>query len=75
MDEWIVWVIAAVLFAVGEIVNLSFYLLPFAIGSAGAAIVSIAGGGTALSVLVFVILTAILLRAPGTSRRPALLRA
>ena len=33
MDEWIVWVIVAVVFAVGEIANMSFYLLPFAIGN------------------------------------------
>ena len=59
MDEWIVWVIVAVVFAVGEIANMSFYLLPFAIGAGAAAIVSLAGGDTALSVVTFVILTAI----------------
>ena len=59
MDEWIVWVIVAVVFAVGESANMSFYLLPFAIGAGAAAIVSLAGGDTALSVVTFVILTAI----------------
>jgi membrane protein implicated in regulation of membrane protease activity len=59
MDEWIAWVIAAVVFAVGEIMNMSFYLLPFAMGAAAAALVSLAGGSTALSVVTFVILTVI----------------
>jgi len=59
MDEWIAWVIAAVVFAAGEIANMSFYLLPFANGAGAAAIVSLAGGSTALSVVTFVILTAI----------------
>jgi membrane protein implicated in regulation of membrane protease activity len=32
MDAWVIWLIVAVVFAVAEIVNLSFYLFPFAIG-------------------------------------------
>ena len=39
MDAWVIWLIVAVVFAVAEIVNLSFYLFPFAIGAAGAAVV------------------------------------
>src|SRR5829696_8476508 len=49
MDEWIIWLIAAVALAVGEILNLSFFLFPFAIGAAAAAAVSLAGGSTAVS--------------------------
>ena len=59
MDEWIVWVLAAVALGIGEVLNLSFYLFPFAIGCAGAALVSLAGGGTVLSVVTFAILTAL----------------
>ena len=39
MDAWVIWLIVAVVFAVAEIVNLSFYLFPFAIGAAAAAVV------------------------------------
>ena len=44
MDAWVIWLIVAVVFAVAEVVNLSFYLFPFAIGAAAAALVGIAGG-------------------------------
>jgi membrane protein implicated in regulation of membrane protease activity len=58
MDAWVLWLIAAVVFAVAEVLNLSFFLFPFAIGAAGAAVVDLAGGGAALSWAVFAILTA-----------------
>src|SRR6188472_2955926 len=38
MDTWVLWLIAAVVFAVAEVLNLSFFLFPFAIGAAGAAL-------------------------------------
>jgi membrane protein implicated in regulation of membrane protease activity len=59
MDEWIIWLIAAVVFAVGEIVNLSFFLFPFAIGATAAAAVSLAGAGTGVAFAVFAVLTAV----------------
>ena len=58
MDAWIIWLVVAVVFAVAEVVNLSFYLFPFAIGAAGAALVSLAGGGAVLAWPVFAVLTA-----------------
>ena len=58
MDAWIIWLIVAVVFAIGEIATTSFFLGPFAIGAAGAAIVSLLGGGDAVSILVFAVLTA-----------------
>jgi membrane protein implicated in regulation of membrane protease activity len=58
MDAWVLWLIAAVVLAVAEVINLSFFLFPFAIGAAGAAAVDLAGGGAALSWAVFAILTA-----------------
>ena len=39
MDEWVVWVIVAVVFAVGEILTLGFFLGPFAIAAVVAAVV------------------------------------
>jgi membrane protein implicated in regulation of membrane protease activity len=59
MDAWVLWLIAAVVLAVAEVVNLSFFMFPFAIGAAGAALVSLAGGGTPIAVVVFAVLTAI----------------
>ena len=53
MDEWVWWVIIAVVFAVGEILTLGFFLGPFAIAASIAAIVSAAGGGLLVSGLVF----------------------
>jgi membrane protein implicated in regulation of membrane protease activity len=59
MDAWVIWLIVAVVFAVAEVINLSFYLFPFAIGAAGAAVVELAGGGAAPAWLVFAALTAV----------------
>ncbi len=39
MDDWVLWLIAAVVFGVGEIATLSFFLAPFAGGALVAAIV------------------------------------
>jgi membrane protein implicated in regulation of membrane protease activity len=59
MDAWILWLIVAVVFAVAEVINLSFYLFPFAVGAAGAAIVDLAGGSGAVSWATFAVLTAV----------------
>jgi membrane protein implicated in regulation of membrane protease activity len=59
MDAWVIWLIVAVVFAVAEAINLSFYLFPFAIGAAGAAIVGLAGGEAAISWITFAVLTAV----------------
>ena len=59
MDAWVLWLIAAVVLAVAEVVNLSFYLFPFAIGAAGAGLVALAGAGTPIAVVVFAVLTAV----------------
>ena len=59
MDAWVIWLIVAVVFAVAEAINLSFFLFPFAIGAAGAAIVGLAGGAAAAEWITFVVLTAV----------------
>src|SRR3712207_3515344 len=45
MDQWIVWLILSVLFAVGEVLTLGFFLAPFAFGALVAALVAALGGG------------------------------
>jgi membrane protein implicated in regulation of membrane protease activity len=59
MDAWVLWLVAAVVLAVAELLNLSFFLFPFAIGAAGAAVADLAGAGTAVAVVVFAVMTAL----------------
>ena len=63
MDPWVLWLIAAVIFAVGEIATLGFFLAPFAGGALLAAIVAAAGGGTLVSLVVFLLVSGVLLGA------------
>ena len=54
MDEWVWWMIAAGALAVGEIFTMGFFLGPIAIAAVIAAIVSLVGGGLAVSWTVFI---------------------
>src|SRR5580698_7757899 len=56
---WIIWLVAAALLGIGEMHQGGFYLLPFALGAALAAVVSVLGVGALLSVIVFVFASAI----------------
>jgi len=53
MDEWVLWLIAAVVFAVGEVLTMGFFLAPFAVGALVAALVAALGGGLVVSGLAF----------------------
>lgn len=53
MDQWIVWLVLAVVFAVGEVLTMGFFLAPFAVGAVIAALVAAAGGGLVVSGLSF----------------------
>jgi membrane protein implicated in regulation of membrane protease activity len=57
MDAWVIWLVAGVLAAVGEILTLGFFLAPFAVGAFAAMVVDLAGGGTALQIAAFAIFT------------------
>ncbi|HWX96469.1 MAG TPA: NfeD family protein [Solirubrobacteraceae bacterium] len=59
MDAWIIWLVAACLLGVGEMHQGGFYLAPFALGAALAAVVSLLGVGAALSAIVFLLASAI----------------
>lgn len=59
MDTWVIWLIAAVVLAVGEIATTSFFLGPFAIAAFGGAVASGLGGGDALAWGVFAALTVV----------------
>jgi membrane protein implicated in regulation of membrane protease activity len=58
MDAWIIWLIAGVAAAVGEILTLGFFLAPFSVGAFAGMAVSLAGGGDGLSLIVFALVTA-----------------
>ena len=59
MDVWVLWLIAAGILGVGEMHQGGFYLAPFALGAAVAAVVSLLGVGGLLSAIVFVVASAI----------------
>lgn len=65
-----IWLIVAVVFGVGEIATLGFFLAPFAGGALVAAVVSGAGAGTAASWIAFLVVSVALLAA----LRPVALR-
>jgi len=61
MDPWLLWLIAAVVFGVGEIATLGFFLAPFAGGALVAALLTAIGVGTAVGWAVFLVVAAVLL--------------
>ena len=63
MDPWVLWVIAAVVLAVGEMATLGFFLAPFAGGAAVAAILSALGAGATIEWAAFLVVSVVLLAA------------
>src|SRR3954449_2430487 len=63
MEDWVIWLIAAVIFGVGEIATLGFFLAPFAGGALVAALVAAVGGPAIVSLLVFLLVSGVLLAA------------
>jgi membrane protein implicated in regulation of membrane protease activity len=57
MDLWVIWLIAGIVFAVGEMATLGFFLAPFAVGAFVATLVDLAGAGAAVSVPVFLVVS------------------
>jgi len=55
MSGWILWVIAACVFGVGEMLTTGFFLAPFSLGALLAAIVDAAGAGEAAAWIVFIL--------------------
>ena len=63
MDAWVIWLIVAVVFGVGEIATLGFFLAPFAGGALVAALVAGAGAGAFASWTAFLVVSLVLLAA------------
>src|SRR4030088_663587 len=59
--SWTVWILAAVVLAVGEMLTRSFFLPPFAAGALLAGLVSAVGGGLIVSWVVFAMTSLLLL--------------
>jgi membrane protein implicated in regulation of membrane protease activity len=60
---WILWLVIACLLGIGEMHQGGFYLLPFAIGAALAAVVSLLGVGALLSGVLFVVTSGVVVGA------------
>jgi membrane protein implicated in regulation of membrane protease activity len=63
MDAWVLWLIVAAVFGVGEIATLGFFLAPFAGGALVAALVAAVGAGAIASWAVFLVVSLLLLAA------------
>ena len=63
MDPWVIWLIAAVIFAIGEMATTSFFLAPFAGGAAVAALLAVAGAGAVIEWAAFLVVAILLLAA------------
>ena len=61
MDPWLLWLIAAGLFAAGEIVSLDLVLLMFAGGAVAGMTVALLGGATVLQLVAFIAVSGLLL--------------
>jgi membrane protein implicated in regulation of membrane protease activity len=70
MGTWVLWLVAAALLGLGEMHTGGFFLAPFAVGAAVAAIVSAAGAGAVLTIPLFLVssVLVLLLLRPVTQR-------
>ena len=58
MSAWVIWMVAAGLLAIGEILTLSFFMGPIAVAALLAAAAALLGAGTALQMVVFIVASA-----------------
>jgi membrane protein implicated in regulation of membrane protease activity len=61
MDAWVIWIVVAVILAAGEVISLSFFLLPFAAAAVFGALVELAGLGSVMALGVFLVSSGLLL--------------
>jgi membrane protein implicated in regulation of membrane protease activity len=54
VEDWVLWMIAAGVLAVGEIATVGFFLGPIALAALAAAVVGLVGGGLVLQWVVFI---------------------
>jgi membrane protein implicated in regulation of membrane protease activity len=61
MQGWILWLIAACVFGIGEMLTTGFFLAPFALGAGLAALADAVGAGGIASWVVFVLVSVLTL--------------
>ena len=61
MDAWVFWILLAVVLAAGEIMSVSFFLAPFAVGALLGAVADIAGANAVVAFVVFLVSSGLLL--------------
>jgi membrane protein implicated in regulation of membrane protease activity len=60
MDAWMVWILLALILAAGEVMSLSFFLAPFAVGALLGALTELAGLGSVVAFVVFLVSSGLL---------------
>ncbi len=60
LSTWIMWMILAAIFLVAEMFTAGFFILWFGIGAAAAGLAALAGLGSALQLLVFIVVSLVL---------------
>jgi membrane protein implicated in regulation of membrane protease activity len=60
MDAWVFWILLAVVLAAGEIMSVSFFLAPFAVGALLGAAADLAGANAVVAVAVFLVSSGLL---------------
>ena len=68
MDPWVLWLIAAVILAIGEIVTTELFLAPFAAGAAVAALLAAAGAGATIEWAAFLVVSVVAARRAAPDR-------
>lgn len=61
MDAWVIWILVAVAFGIGEVLTTTFVLAPFSAGALVAALVAAIGGGAVGSWLTFLVISLLML--------------
>ena len=61
MDAWVIWILVAVAFGVGEVLTTTFVLAPFSVGALVAALIAAIGGGAVGSWATFIIVSLLML--------------
>jgi membrane protein implicated in regulation of membrane protease activity len=60
MDAWMLWILLAVILAVGEMMSVSFFLAPFAVGALLGGLADLAGASAVVAFLVFLMSSGLL---------------
>jgi membrane protein implicated in regulation of membrane protease activity len=63
MSPWVLWLIAAVILALGELATTGLFLAPFAGGALIASVLAAAGAGATIEWAVFIVVSIVLLAA------------